>query len=424
LLNTGITSRTLTFILAGGNGKRLHPLTRYRPKPLVSFGGIFRILDFTLSNCVNSLLKRMYLVTRHEHASLHEYCKLAASNPNRPIRHEQSLGCLAPRRGIAYRGTADAVYQNLSVIENDRPEFVLVLAADHIYKMDYTDLLRRHADSGADVTVAAVEYPKRMASGFGVLQVNSSNEVTGFEEKPADPKPLRENTNTALVSMGVYVFNTSALVKSVIEDACRMRSSHDFGRDVIPNSIGSLRIHAYDFTAAAHGTASYWRDVGTIDNYYRSQMELLLVDSPFDPYNNALWPTYPFGESDHAGSLLPAPGGRNSPVDSVVAGQSIVSGARVAQSVISQGVYIAPAAEIESAILMPGVQVGRGARIRRAVIDEGVEIPEGAEIGYNPETDRRQFRVSHGGIVVVSREWSPAATSYLALPDPFAIRAG
>jgi glucose-1-phosphate adenylyltransferase len=404
LLHTGITSRTLTFILAGGNGKRLHPLTRNKPTPLVPFGGIFRVIDFTLSNCVNSHLKDVYLLTQHEPASLHRYSKLVATNPNGPFRHEQSLTCLAPRQGTTYRSTVDAVCQNTSVLEKERPEFVLVLAADHIYKMDYTDLLRRHADSGADLTVAAIEYPRRLARGFGVLEVNSASEVIAFEEKPEDPKPLLKNPHTALVSMGIYVFNTGALVKAVIEDTCRMRSSHDFGRDVIPNSIGSLRVHAYDFTAAGHSTAGYWRDVGTIDSYYRSQMELLLVNSPFDPYNDARWPTYAFGEPDHVSSLLAAQPGWNLPVDSVVSRQSIVSGARIAQSVISRGVCVEATAEIESTVLMPGVRVGRGARIRRAVVDENVEIPDGAEIGYDREKDRRRFRVSHGGVVVVSSE--------------------
>ena len=403
LSHTGIVPRTLTFILAGGNGKRLHPLTCTRVKPLVPFCGIFRLIDFTLSNCVNSNLKNVHLLTQQKHASLHRYIELAAKSPNAPFCQERggSPICLTPKEGRTYRGTADAVLQNISVLEREKPEFVLILSADHIYKMDYAQLVRRHVDSGADLTVAAVEYPRKMAGGFGVLKVNSASEVMTFEEKPDDPTPLPRNPNIALVSMGIYVFNTRALVKAVIEDACRTSSHHDFGRNVIPDSIGSLRVYAYDFTAAAHNTARYWRDVGTIDNYYRCQMELLLLNSPFDPYNDALWPTYAFGEINHVRSPLAALCKGNSGVDSIVSSQSTIFGARIVRSIISRGVHVEASAEVKNSVLLPGVRVGRGARICRAVIDENAEIPDGARIGYDPETDRRQFYVSHGGVVVV-----------------------
>jgi glucose-1-phosphate adenylyltransferase len=260
-------------------------------------------------------------------------------------------------------------------------------------------LLRCHADTGADITVAALEYPKAMASRFGLLQVNDRNQVIAFEEKPDRPNPFPIDPRVALVSMGIYVFNTRALVKAVIEDSFRTNSSHDFGRDVIPNSLGSLRVCAYNFSSAAHEPTGYWRDVGTIDAYYRSHMELLLVDSPFDPYNDALWPTYSFG--GHI-SQITAGLDRESGVDSVVSPRSTMSGTRVVQSVISPGVRVEDSCEIQSSILLPGVRVGRGAKIRRAVIDEKAEITEGTEIGFDSEADRSRFWVTDSGTVVVS----------------------
>ena len=419
--HTGILSRTLTFILAGGNGKRLHPLTRNKPKPLVPFGGVFRIIDFTLSNCVNSNLKKVYVLTHQKHVSLHRYIEQAAGNPDSSFSHERggSLTCLSPNQSSGYRGTADAVFQNMSVIERERPEFVLILAADHIYKMDYTQLLRHHADCGADLTVAAVEYPRSTAGSLGVLALNSRNEVISFEEKPEDPKPLLKNPGSVLVSMGIYVFSTPALIKAVTEDAWRRSSNHDFGSNIIPDAIGRLRVCAYNFTAAAQSTARYWRDVGTIDTYYRSQMELLQVNSPFDPYNDALWPTYAFGESNVVNSPLAEVWGPNSMLDSVVSRRSAIFDARVVRSIVSKGVRIETSAQIESAVLLPGVRVGRGARIRRAVIDEYVEIPEDTEIGYDLDMDRRRFQVSRGGIVVIPAEativpddvWETSATA-------------
>jgi glucose-1-phosphate adenylyltransferase len=329
----------------------------------------------------------------------------AAANPSGPfVRKQSTLKCLSPKPGYRYAGTADAVLQNLWMLEREGPEFVLILSADHAYKMDYTQLLRSHADSGAHLTVAAVEYPKRMATGFGVLEVNSEGEVLAFKEKPDDPKPLPGNPNMALVSMGIYVFETRALVRAVIEDTWKVRSEHDFGRDIIPASIGSLRVHAYNFTAESHSRGGYWRDIGTIDDYYRSQMELLLMDPPFDPYNDALCPTYAFGESNSAAASLVKRYDRNSAVDSVISNHSMIYGARIAQSVISRDVHVGSSADIESSVLLPGVRIGRGARIRRAVIDEDAVIPDGSEIGYSAETDRQQFQVSCGGVVVVPRE--------------------
>ena len=409
LSNTRLIPRTLTFILAGGKGRRLRPLTLTRPKPLVPFCGIFRIIDFTLSNCVNSNLKNVYLLIQRQHASLERYIEAAAANPYGPFCRKQSpsLVCLPPEPGRTYVGTADAVLQNISLLEREAPAFVLILAADHVYKMDYTQLLRSHADSGAELTVAAVEYPKAMASGFGVLQAGPENEVLTFEEKPRDPKPLRTNSNLALVNMGIYVFNTGALIRAVVEDGWRRNSDHDFGKSVIPASIGTLHTCVYNFTSAARATPGYWRDVGTIESYYQSQMELLLMNSPLDPYNDALSPTYAFGECNASSPL----GGwceRNSALDSIVSREATILGARIVRSVISQGVHIEAPAEIESSILLSGVRVGRGARIRRAVIDENAEIPENAEIGYGSEGNQRLFRVSRGGVVVVPGESSPA----------------
>ena len=408
LPNTGFISRICTFILADGKGKRLDPLTRARAKPLVHFGGVFRIIDFTLSNCVNSGLKNASLLTRRKDASLEKYIELTGTSPNGPFSPAQggSLRCLSPKQGGTCRGSADMIFQNLPILQQERPDVVLLLKADHIYKMDYRKLLRFHAESRADITVAAMDSPRNRTNRSRILQVNSRNDVIRPGENLEHPDVPERGSCRTLASMGIYVFNTAALIKAVVEDRCRINSSHDFARDIIPNSIDSLRVCAYNFSAAAK-SMRYWRDIGSIDRYYHSQMELLMVNSPFDPYNDALWPTYAFGGHDHVNSPLTELD-MNSALDSAVSRQASLSGACVVQSVISAGVHVGASSEIRSSILLPGVRVGRGARIRKAIIDENAEIPEGSEIGHDPDADRRRFRVTRDGVVIVPA--NPALT--------------
>ena len=390
--NPGIISRTSAFILACGNGRRLDPLTRNRAKPLVPFGGIFRIIDFTLSNCVNSGLKNLFLLAQHKQSSLCEYVEKV---PNSLVE------CLLPGQGRNFRGTADAVFQNIHRLEGEGRDFVLLLPADQVSKLDYTKLLRWHAESGADITVAATPHPLT-AAPLGMLEVDGENGVTAAGDRNELRRRAGKGKRTLLVSTGIYVFNIRALLKLVIEDAFRTRSSHDFTRDVIPASIASHRVSAYNL-ASADGLPRYWRDVGTIDAYHRSHMELLLVDSAFDPYNDALWPVYAFG-NPHAGISCLRPWSGSWSRDSVVSCGSAISGARLVQSVIGPAARVHESAEVQNSVLLPGVHVGRGARICRAVIEEGTRIPEGMEIGYDRELDSRRFRVTEGGVVMVTAE--------------------
>jgi glucose-1-phosphate adenylyltransferase len=337
--------RTSAFILAGGQGERLYPLTKARPKPAVSFGGTFRIIDFTLLNCLRSGLSRVSILTQYKYEELHRY-----------IREDWSdlwngttacpLLCLPPMSGKRYCGTADAVFQNLNLVPSGA-DFVLVLSGDHIYQMDYRDLICQHIETNAELTIAAVEYPLREASGFGVIKVDETLRITGFEEKPPIPCPLASNPSMALVSMGVYVFNKRTLL-GALDVCCGSGNGFDFGHDIIPALIRCSRTYAYDFRDKTQNAPCYWRDIGTIDAYYDASMELLQVKSP------------------------------------VLIRQSqtrMGAGARVSRSVISPGVEVEANAAVYDSILMPGVRVGAGARLRRVVVDEGVHVPAGFRVG-------------------------------------------
>ena len=336
-----LTARTQTFILAGGRGERLLPLTLDRPKPAVPFGGTSRIIDFTLSNCVNSGLSRLRLLTQYKYEELHSYIRRQWRDRagNHPV-------CLPPVSGKQYRGTADAVFQNLATGEK-LPDFVLVLSGDHVYEMDYREMLMQHAATGADLTIGTVEHPIQDASRYGVVEVDSEFRVTGFQEKPRNPRPLPCNPSMALVSMGIYVFRTECLLEMAGSGA------HDFGKDVIPRLIGTAGVQAYDFRDPIAQTPRYWRDIGTIDSYYQCSMDLL---SSQQPHKSVLFPD----------------------------------------------VQIEGGAQIEASVLMRGVKIGKGARIRRAIIDEGVHVACGTEIGYDREADRRKYFVTDSGITVVT----------------------
>jgi glucose-1-phosphate adenylyltransferase len=351
-----LSARTRTFVLAGGQGERLLPLTLNRPKPAVPFGGIFRIIDFTLSNCVNSGLKQIRLLTQYKYEHLHSYVRQNWRDRagNHPI-------CTPPIGGKRYRGTADAVFQNLT-IEEDLPSFILILSGDHIYEMDYREMLIQHAATGADLTIGTVEHPLEDASRYGVIQVDSAFRVIGFEEKPKDPRTLPSDPSAALVSMGIYVFNTDCLLGAFSENV------HDFGKDLIPRLIGHANVHAYDFRDSVEDTPRYWRDIGTIDAYYESHMDLVSDEPLFDPFQKKEWRP---------------------------------STAGVKNSVVSPNVQIGENVHIEGSVLMQGVSVGRGARIRKAIIEEDVHIPAGMEIGFDAVKDRENYFVTETGIAVV-----------------------
>ncbi len=359
---------TQALILAGGRGERLFPLTALRPKPAIPFGGVFRIVDFTLSNCLNSGLSQVALLTQYRYDDLHAYirnrwCDLwSASRPGgRP------LICLPPTSGKRYRGTADAVFQNLPMIESDRSANVLILSGDHVYEMDYRELLAQHVETDADVTIAAVEHPLREASHFGVVDVDAEFRVTGFQEKPQNPRGMPFRPSTALISMGVYAFKRDVLVRSLVAN-CEGGFAYDFGHHIIPSLIGSARVYAFDFRDEIKNAPRYWRDIGTIDSYYEANMDF----------------------------ARQCPG-------AIVCGSAVVS-----QSVLSPGVRIEEGASVENSVLLPGVHVGRGARLRGAIVEEGVQIPADFEAGWNIERDRRHYTVSAKGVVVVHE--TPATT--------------
>jgi glucose-1-phosphate adenylyltransferase len=391
---SGMDFSTLTFILAGGQGKRLSPLTSGRAKPLVSFGGVFRIIDFTLSNCINSGLKRAYLLTQYKSDSVRNYIEASSWTAD--------FVCLPSSPSNGYHGTADSVYKNMHLISQEKADYVLILASDHIYKMDYRKLIRFHAGHGGDATIAAIQYPRKLSRELGILDVDDRGQVVDFEEKPEYPKVRRSDPSTVLASMGIYVFNTAALRKALLRDAGNFNGSHEFGKDVIPGLIRTDRVFAYDFTNNNGPLGSYWRDVGSIDAYYRTHMELLLLNSTLDPYGDARWPVYAGGSN----APLRSPG-RNAVlesaygVDSIIAPDAEVSGATIQQSIVSPSVYVAPSAQILGSILMSGVRVGRDAKIQHAIIGEGVDVPDGARIGCDFIEDRRRFHVTGNGVVAV-----------------------
>ena len=402
---SAILQDTLTVILAGGQGERLYPLTKHRAKPAVPFGGIYRIIDFALSNCLNSYLKRICVLTQYKSDSLDRHIRLGWNIF--PYDRGEFIFTIPPQFRASekwYQGTADAVYQNIYTIERESPEYVLVLCGDHIYKMDYSELLESHVAANADVTVSTIEFPRENASTLGVLAIDDNERIVGFEEKPKNPKPMPHNPDMVLASMGIYVFNTPVLIRALLEDAER-DTSHDFGRDIIPNLIGDRRVFAFNFKDRNQKQAKYWRDVGTLDAYFDANLDLIAVDPEFNLYDKE-WPirthvrSYPPAKTvfalEHEGRVGVA-------IDSIISQGSIVSGGRVKNSILSPEVRINSYSNVEDCILMHGVDVGRHARLRRVIVDKYVHIPPGVEIGYNLEEDRRRFTVTESGIVVIPR---------------------
>ncbi|HLK45979.1 MAG TPA: glucose-1-phosphate adenylyltransferase [Acidimicrobiales bacterium] len=402
-----LASDVLAMILAGGEGKRLHPLTRDRAKPAVPFGGRYRIIDLVLSNFVNSGIFKINVLTQYKAGSLMQHLargwQLAQQLGHyvAPVPASQNVG----RQW--FRGSADAVFQNLDLVANERPRWVCVFGADHIYKMDVRQMLAFHAERRADITVAAIPVPAADAHRYGIVECDAERRVVGFVEKPT---PAPEASGTRLASMGLYVFTTDVLVDAVTQDAARPDSTHDFGRDVLPRAIATHRVYAYDFSTnsvpgMSEAERGYWRDVGTIDAYWQASADLVSVSPVFSLYNPA-WPIYSAYYPSPPAKFVFADRERNRmgmATDSMVSEGCIISGGHVDRSILSPRVRVNSFAEVSESVLFDGVEVGRHARIRRAIVDKNVVVPPGTRIGFDLEVDRRRFTVSEGGIVVVPK---------------------
>lgn len=395
-MTSGLLSRTLTVILAGGRGERLYPLTRERAKPAVPFGGDHRIIDFTLSNCLNSNLRRIYLLTQYKPESLHS---LVRRRWRHSVKANEFIRCLPPSEGKRYMGTADAVYQNIGLIRKTGAEFVLVLSGDHIYRMDYSELIQFHVKHGSEVTVSTIEVPLAKSRHFGVLEVDRNAKVRRFEEKPDNPRPMPGNPKRVLANMGVYVFNVKTLVQALTRDAKR-EGGQDFGKHVLPRLAASGKVYAYGFNRGQEKSENYWRDVGTLDSYYEASMDLLGSNSRLS-LDEKRWPMRSpadAGFSNLSAFIYP---GFSKAMNSIVSPGTVICGSEVSHSVLSPGVSLAPSSQVQDSVLMHGSRVGRGARIRRAIVVEGANIPDGTEVGYDVDHDRRRFFVTEGGVVVV-----------------------
>jgi glucose-1-phosphate adenylyltransferase len=401
----------LAVVLAGGKGSRLEPLTRDRAKPAVPFGGGYRIVDFTLSNCINSGLRKILVLTQYKAMSLDRHINLGWRHMlSRELK--EFIDVVPPQQRIDehwYKGTADAVYQNIYTIEKEQPELVVILAGDHIYKMDYLKLVEAHLEKGADLTVGALRVSLPEATQFGVMQVDTENRIIGFQEKPADPRHIPGDDVHALASMGIYVFPARFMFEQLCQDATRRHSAHDFGRDIIPTIIDTHRVYAFPFLDENRKNDAYWRDVGTLDAYYEANMDLVAVDPLLNMYDDR-WPirtyhpTYPPPKFVFA-ELGPNPR-RGQALDSIVCPGSVISGGSVEHSILGSNTRVNSYARIEHSILFDGVDIGRHAKVRRAIIDKGVHIPPGVEVGFDHEHDRaRGFTVSENGIVVIAKAY-------------------
>jgi glucose-1-phosphate adenylyltransferase len=416
--NSEIARNTFGIVLAGGRGSRLMQLTDWRSKPAVPFGGKFRIIDFTLSNCVNSGIRRIGVATQYKAQSLIQHLQRGWSFLDG--RFHEFIDILPAQQQISehwYRGTADAVFQNLDLIRRNRPKHVLVLSGDHVYKMNYARMLVEHVERQADFSVACIDVPRHEASEFGVMHVDDQQRVVAFVEKPKDPPPIPGRPDRALASMGVYVFNAEFLYEQLIRDHDDPHSSHDFGKDLIPHCVHRYRVFAHDFARSCVGMDEtgipYWRDAGTIDAYWEANMELTKVTPELNLYDDE-WPIW-----THQEQLPPAKfvfddeGRRGMAVDSLVSGGDIISGALVRHSLLFSRVHIHSYAEIEDSVILPDVDIGRRVKLRRVVMDKHCRVPEGLAIGYDIEADRKRFHVSENGITLVTPEMLGQQAHYI-----------
>ncbi len=399
---------TLGVLLAGGAGERLYPLTRDRAKPAVTFGGIYRIIDITLSNCVNSGLRRVYILTQYKALSLNRQIREGWNILGREIG--EFIEILPPMKRVSdnwYMGTADAVYQNIYSIGSEQPAHVLILSGDHIYKMNYGRMLKQHKDSAADATVATLLTEPAESRHFGVVEIDRDSRIVGFQEKPKETS-IRSPYDPCKISasMGIYLFNTDVLIPVLLKDAEDPNSSHDFGKDILPKMLSDYRVFSFNFVDENKKEALYWRDVGTLEAYYEANMDLVSVSPVFNLYDNS-WPIrthqrqYPPAKFVFAG-----PSRIGHSLDSLVSAGCIISGGEVKNSVLSPNVRVNSYSEVEDSILFSHVNVGRNCRIRKAIIDRDVHIPEGTTIGFDREADRERYFVTDSGITVVTRDYS------------------
>ena len=398
-----LTRGTLALILAGGRGSRLEHLTKWRAKPSMPFGGKFRIIDFPLSNCINSGIRRIGVLTQYKAHSLILHIQRGWGF----LRGEfgEFVELLPAQQRIEshwYAGTADAVYQNLDILRNHHPDYILILAGDHIYKMDYGAMVAYHVESGADMTVGCLEVDLKRAREFGVMTADEEGRIVEFAEKPKTPQPVPGNDKIALASMGIYVFTRAFLFEQLIRDADTPGSAHDFGKDIIPHVIKSYRVMAYRFSDPLTGEQAYWRDVGTVDAFWEANLELIGVTPPLNLYDE-LWPIWTYQEQlPPAKFVFDDEDRRGMAVDSMVSGGCIISGSTVRHSCVFSNVRVNSFCYIENSVILPNVEIGRGCTIKKAIIDHGCEIPEDMVIGENRKDDEERFFVSKEGVVLVT----------------------
>jgi glucose-1-phosphate adenylyltransferase len=408
-----LTRGTLAVIMAGGRGERLRQLTEDRCKPAAPFGGKFRIIDFVLSNCLNSGIRQISVLTQYKAHSLIQHIGKGWGFLRGEFGEFIETIPAQQRRGPEwYQGTADALWQNMDLIRAHRPLHVLVLAGDHIYKMDYGPMIGFHVEKEADITVGVVEVPLERAREFGVLAVDEGNRVLGFQEKPQDPQPMPGRPDVALASMGIYVFNPRLLERLLRADAEKPESAHDFGKNIIPEAIDNLRVFAYPFEDVRSKAQHYWRDVGTIDAYYEANMELVRVSPELNIYDEQ-WPIWTYQEQlPPAKFVFDDENRRGCAIDSMVSGGCIISGSRVSNSLLFSQVRVHDYSTVDRSVVLPRVRIGEHCVIRNAIIDEGAVVPDGTSIGVDPVQDRERFYVSENGVTLVTASMlrAPART--------------
>ncbi len=392
----------LTLLLAGGQGQRLRPLTERRAKPAVPFGAVYRIIDFTLSNCVNSFFRRIFVLTQYESVTLHRHIREVWSILSPEL--DEYVDIVPPQQRLPnrwYLGTADAVFQNLYILQQERPAWVLVVGGDHIYKMDYALLLEDAIDKGADASIVCIDVGLEQASSFGIMNTDESGRIRQFEEKPEKPQPMPGSTDRCLASMGIYLFRTEVLVRALVNDAKSPSSSHDFGHDIIPRLIEQRDVRAYNIKTEGQPGDGYWRDVGTLDSYWQANMDLIARYPEFDLYEHD-WPMRSgTGHRPPAKICVSTEGTMGRFEQSLLAPGVVVSGGQVQRSVIGPCVEIHNESQIDECVIMGGSYIGKNVRMRRAIIEESTVLPDGIEIGYDLERDLERFTVTENGVVVV-----------------------
>jgi len=399
--------KILAMILAGGKGERLYPLTRDRAKPSVPFGGAYRIIDFTISNCINSDVRKVYILTQYKSLSLDRHIQRAWNTLNG--RFGEFVYIIHAQQRVNenwYKGTADAIYQNFYTLQQERPDLVLVLSGDHIYKMDYRPMIEQHLKKKADLTIATMEMDRQFSREFGVVETTKTGQVKGFQEKPSKPIIMPGKPDSILINMGIYIFNTDVLVKRLIENARKPDSQHDFGKNVIPSMLKTDRVMSYSFTDLKTAQAGYWRDVGTIEAYYEANMDLL----DEQPQSNLFDITWPIFTSEKLSAPAKVCGfeHKNGELfgvvfNSILSRGCLINRGRVEHSIMSPNIHVGEYSSIQDSILLDNVEIGKNCKIKRAIIDKGVRLGDGTEIGYNPKKDLQKGTISDSGIVVVPK---------------------